>query len=207
MPAPHTSQEQPVAAKPTARQLSYLRSLADRTGQTFTYPHTAREASAEIQRLKVATAMSRTERRVETTAVRDQVATGPHNDAPRVRDDEISGHGSSATWTQNREQPAPAADEPSPPARRPPVVGARTELARYRVVEGERIVCGQRVDGVVRVTDRPAGEDGRAYLIERGLETKAELDALVADYVAQAERLGMPPLAARPAIADLETAA
>jgi hypothetical protein len=34
------------------RQLSYLKSLANRTGQTFSYPHLAAEASAEINRLK-----------------------------------------------------------------------------------------------------------------------------------------------------------
>ena len=41
-----------MANKPTPRQLSYLRSLAERTGQTFTYPHTFAEASREIDRLK-----------------------------------------------------------------------------------------------------------------------------------------------------------
>ena len=87
------------------------------------------------------------------------------------------------------------------------LAGAHTELARYRVPQGERIIFGQRIDGVVRVTDRPAGKGGRAYLVERGLETKAELDALVADYVAQAEKLNAPPLAARAVLEDLETAA
>ena len=41
-----------MAAKPTSRQLNYLRALANRTGQTFTYPRTRREASREIERLK-----------------------------------------------------------------------------------------------------------------------------------------------------------
>jgi hypothetical protein len=75
---------------------------------------------------------------------------------------------------------------------------------RYRVEEGERVICGQRIDGVVRVTDRPLAAGGRAYLIERELETKAEVDALVADYLAKARRLDMPPLAARVALEDLE---
>ena len=35
-------------------------------------------------------------------------------------------------------------------------VGERVELGRYRVPAGERILYGQRVDGVVRVTDVPA---------------------------------------------------
>lgn len=38
--------------KPTGKQLRYLRQLAERTGQTFTYPRTSRQASAEIDRLK-----------------------------------------------------------------------------------------------------------------------------------------------------------
>jgi DNA polymerase elongation subunit (family B) len=60
------------------------------------------------------------------------------------------------------------------------------ELARYRISDGERVVRGQRVLGIVRVTDVPASGSGRAVLVERGLTSKAELDALVADYVAQA---------------------
>jgi hypothetical protein len=37
---------------PTAKQLSYLRTLAARTGQSFIAPRTRSEASAEIRRLK-----------------------------------------------------------------------------------------------------------------------------------------------------------
>jgi len=76
-------------------------------------------------------------------------------------------------------------------------VGKRTEPARYTVAEGEPIVYAQRVGGVVRVTDRPATPGGRAYLVERGPQTKDELDALVRD-VAEAERTGAQPLASCP---------
>jgi hypothetical protein len=56
----------------------------------------------------------------------------------------------SATWAHNRDRdPRPGPDRPAP-KRTPPVVGKRTELARYTVAEGERIVYGQRIDGVVR---------------------------------------------------------
>ena len=55
------------AGKPTSRQLSYLKNLAHRTGQTFTYPQTSRQASAEINRLKHAPPSSRTECYVERT--------------------------------------------------------------------------------------------------------------------------------------------
>src|SRR5450631_134748 len=91
------------SSKPTSRQLSYLKSLANRTGQTFTYPQTSRQASAEINRLKQTKPSSRTERYVERKLIADQIATGPL-DAARVRDEEIHGRGSSATWVQNRPQ-------------------------------------------------------------------------------------------------------
>jgi hypothetical protein len=208
MPAPHTPKEVPVPVKPaTPRQLSYLKQLADRCGQTFTYPHTAAQASREIQRLKLAKATSRTERYHERKQVADQIATGPIHDATRVHQDEISGHGSSATWTQNRDQ-APAVPEPTPaPSRQTPAVGARNELGRYRTTEGERIVYGQRIDGVVRVTDRPAGPTGRSYLVERELASHDELKALVADYLARAQKLGHVPMSIDPLESELEAAA
>lgn len=68
-------------------------------------------------------------------------------------------------------------------------VGKRVELGRYTITAGERILYGQRVGGVVRVTDVPAGGRGRAVLVERGLEEdgNAALQALVADYLRQGE--------------------
>lgn len=92
----------------------------------------------------------------------------------------------SATWTHNREQDPPLAKDPDPDVsrrRHAPLVGKRTELARYTVAEGERILYGQRIDGIVRITDQPGSQGGRAYLVERGLDTKSELDALIADYL------------------------
>jgi len=187
--------------KPTSRQLTYLRSLASRAGQTFNYPQTSRQANAEINRLKHARPNTRTERYVERKLIADQIQAGP-SDAARVREDEISGHGSSATWMHNREQdPPPPVKDPGPDASRPrhtPIVGQRTELARYTVAEGERILYGQRIDGIVRITDRPTDQGGRAYLVERGVDTKSELDALIADYLHQATQLDSPPLAICP---------
>ena len=84
--------------------------------------------------------------------------------------------------------------------------GHRVELARYVVGgEEERILFGQRVDGVVRVTDVPAHGHGRAYLVERGLEHDGygALKALVADYVEQGELLAAVPMTVSP----LESAA
>ena len=64
--------------------------------------------------------------------------------------------------------------------------GERVELGRYRAARGERVLVGQRVCGVVRVSDVPSSSSGRRYLVERELTSKAELEALVADYLAQA---------------------
>jgi hypothetical protein len=196
------------SAKPTRRQLSYLKALADRTGQTFTYPQTSQQASAEINRLKKAKPSSRSERYVERKLIADQIAAGPI-DSARVREDEIAGRGSSATWVHNREQAPPARPDPGPTAtreRRAPVVGKRTELARYTLSDGtERVLYGQRIDGSVRVTDRPAAAGGRAYLVERDLHTKGELDALLVDYLEQAAQHDRPPVAFCPLESFAET--
>ena len=78
-----------------------------------------------------------------------------------------------------------------------PSVGERVELARYTVTAGERVLYGQRINGVVRVTDRPAAGRGRSYLVERGLEQDgySALKALVADYTQAARQLNRVPMA------------
>jgi hypothetical protein len=79
--------------------------------------------------------------------------------------------------------------------------GHRVELARYTTGGGgERVLYGQRVDGVVRVTDVPGRAPGRAYLVERGLEQDGydAVKALVADYLQQAELLAAVPMAVSP---------
>jgi hypothetical protein len=197
-------------SKPSGRQLRYLKGFADRTGQTFTYPKTSAEASTEIDRLKGVRPQSRGERRYERKLIADQIAAGANNTA--VKEDETSGYGSKATWRQNH-QPDPQIVSSGPaPARKTGRAGERVELARYTVRRGgERILYGQRVDGRVRVTDRPAGvvdEQHRAHLVETDLETKGELDALVADYLQRSEQLQVVPAAAIPfdlALADLAT--
>ena len=79
----------------------------------------------------------------------------------------------------------------------------QVELARYRFTGGQRVLYGQRVNGVVRLTDRPAGGPGRSYLVELGLEHDSypALQALLADYTRQAGRLDEIPMAARVAVA------
>lgn len=75
--------------------------------------------------------------------------------------------------------------------------GERIELGRYRTAAGvERVLYGQRVATVVRVTDAPVDRPGLAYLVERGLEHDghAALLSLVQDYLDQASQLGVPPM-------------
>jgi hypothetical protein len=73
-------------------------------------------------------------------------------------------------------------------------------LARYTFTGGERVLYGQRVNGAVRVTDRPADGPERAYLVECGLEQDgySALQALVADYIRQARQLDDIPMSASP---------
>jgi hypothetical protein len=69
-----------------------------------------------------------------------------------------------------------------------PIVGERAEFARYTTTGATRVIYGQRIDGVVRLTDCPESGEGRAYLIERELEQDGytALKALVDDYVTYA---------------------
>ncbi len=81
---------------PSAKQLRYLRNLALQRGESFIYPHTAAEASAEIDRLKARRPDSYIERCIERDQIsRDMASRG---DAAAVRGSEISGYGSSARW-------------------------------------------------------------------------------------------------------------
>src|SRR5205807_8551582 len=92
---------------------------------------------------------------------------------------------------------AEAADAATPRRGR---TGPRVELARYAVTAGDRALYGQRVDGVVRLTDVPLEAGGRAYLVERGLEEEgsianAALHAFIANYLRQANVLDAVPMA------------
>ena len=69
------------------------------------------------------------------------------------------------------------------PAQRDEAAGRPVTLARYACDVGERVLVGQRVDGVVQLRDEPGDRDGRAFLVEPRLESMAELEAIVADYV------------------------
>ena len=84
---------------PTPKQLTYLRALAERTGQTFAIPRTSQEANAEIRRLRATPAESQLERKIERSEIADAIGTGAQ-DSVRVTRSEVTGYGSSATWSQ-----------------------------------------------------------------------------------------------------------
>jgi len=84
---------------PTSKQLAYLRALAERTGQTFATPRTRRGASVAIRRLKAAPPESRLERMIERDEIADAIGAGAE-DSVRVTRNEVTGYGSSATWSQ-----------------------------------------------------------------------------------------------------------
>ena len=93
--------DDPQARKPTAKQLAYLRVLADRTGQTFAYPRTQANASREIRRLKAVHPSSRQERAIERADLASENAARAANRAvPIDLDAETRGYGSTATWSQ-----------------------------------------------------------------------------------------------------------
>ena len=83
---------------PSPKQLNYLKALALRTGQTFTWPNTARQASDEIARLKCTPSSTASERAIEQ--LDDRAAREAAQDAVAIHGCEVVGYGSSATWSQ-----------------------------------------------------------------------------------------------------------
>jgi hypothetical protein len=77
-----------------------------------------------------------------------------------------------------------------------PTPGTAKVLATYICGEGLRQLVGERVDGKVALSDVPAGDYGRVFLVERHVASMAELDGIVADYCRLACVLGRPPMAA-----------
>jgi hypothetical protein len=178
---------------PTERQMRFMRSLAEETGTSFVYPKTRKDASAEIKRLI----------EIRDTAEVPSVEPGEPQEHDIERDDadeqlvyatgvaagEIAGFGSSASWHTTSTPSVVVAEQR--------VTGQPTELERYRVSSGERVLYVQRVSGSVRITDRPASGQGRSYLVERKLEQDGygALKALLVDYIEQARELDEVPMA------------
>ncbi len=71
---------------------------------------------------------------------------------------------------------------------------AGTELARYRLSDGERVLMGWRRGGGVEVTDRPAAGRHRAFVVDRGFRCAEQLTAFLGDYVGHAIRIDACPM-------------
>ena len=192
--------------RPTDRQLRFLKSLAEQTGTSFTYPKTRGQASREIERLvqlkdsgsiPPAEVLECDERMESDGLIESDERSLVY--ATAVADHEVSGYGSTASWSGG-----PVEDRPCDMG--PRQIGERTELGRYAVSSGERVLYGQRINGGVRITDRPATGDGRSYLVERELEQDgySALKALVADYIEQAHKLDAIPMASSIVRRELE---
>jgi hypothetical protein len=97
----HPAPDSPGGPAPTAKQQAYIRRLALERGISFTPPRTKREASQLIDKLRRRPPDSRSDRRRETRLVQADLQTRPQ-DATRIQDRELEGHGSTATWRQVR---------------------------------------------------------------------------------------------------------
>ncbi len=87
----------PTTSPPTPKQLAYLKALAAQTATSFAYPHSRREASSEIARMRQLPVLTSDrdrddERVLDSARERESYATGP---APG----EIAGHGSNCQWS------------------------------------------------------------------------------------------------------------
>jgi hypothetical protein len=86
--------------KPTPKQLAYLKSLAEQTATTFTYPTTSAQASAEIRRLKARPRSGPGERARERRDVQRDLAERPDDVAAVRIGRDVRGYGSSARWAR-----------------------------------------------------------------------------------------------------------
>lgn len=67
-------------------------------------------------------------------------------------------------------------------------------LATYECDEGTRELVAQRINGKVALSDVPAGDAGKVYLVERHISCMEELNGIAADYTKLAGELGRPPM-------------
>jgi len=179
---------------PTTRQLRYLRVLAERTGTTFSVPATRAEASRSIEALR-----GRKPEREAPWNRPGSAADRPPSYGTAVHDSEVSGFGSTARWRHNASATPRSAEPPKPG-------GVSREVARYQLGEAVRVLSAERNGDAVQLIDRSDSGQGLSYLVESDISTddKASLQALVADYLRQAERLGAVPMSGRAALAEPE---
>ena len=143
----------------------------------------------------------------EAEAARDREAViadlrSGAGDATRYQPDETTGYGSTARWASAETREEIISSHPIP-VRLTPHLGDRKQLARYTTAQGQqRILWGRRINGVARVTDRPAsdriGGRDRAHVVATNLTSRRELDAAISAWLRDAKRLGVIPAEAIP---------
>lgn len=94
---PHPT-SRPHGPQPTAAQQRFIRQLALERGISFTPPRTLHEASRLIDELRRRTPDSRADVRRDRRAIKDALARS--GGAATVRDFELDGYGSTATWKE-----------------------------------------------------------------------------------------------------------
>lgn len=149
--------------KPTSRQLSYLRALAEQTATTFATPRTRREASREIERL---TALRHT---THTRDIPRESEGGELAYATAPAAGEIEGWGSTARWrSRTPREPSRASQEKAavrPRRRRAP--GSRLAVYRDAASGRERELISVKLDHAVLVIDRRTGGTPDTRLVGR----------------------------------------
>lgn len=77
-----------------------------------------------------------------------------------------------------------------------------SELARYRVSDGDRVLMGWPRPRGIEVTDVAVHGKSRGYVVDRGIAGVEQLRAFVADYLRQAERHDRCPMGALGLVMD-----
>ena len=89
----------PAEPRRTSRQLAYLRALAQRTGQTFTWPTTS-GAAAVVHPLEAVPPVSQVDHEMERHDWPAETEAREANCDVPIRPHELDGFGSSTTWSQ-----------------------------------------------------------------------------------------------------------
>jgi hypothetical protein len=197
----------PNTKTPTPAQLRYLKGLAEQAGQTVALPRTRHQASSLITQLRTTIARGggpaerAEEARRDREAVTTDLQTGT-GDATRFQPEETSGYGANASWTNTDNREQVISSHPTP-VRLIPQLGPRKQLACYTTASGDqRVLWGRRINGIARITDRPAsdrivGRD-RAHLVATNLTSRNQMNAAITAWLGKAQRLGVVPAEAIP---------
>lgn len=69
-----------------------------------------------------------------------------------------------------------------------------TELIRYRISSGERMLMASRAAAGIELWDCPASGNGLPYTVDCGFNDAEQLEDFVEDYEREAVRMDAPPM-------------